>query len=1467
MDLDREERKRDSLTASLHKTAAGFPKPLLLCAAFVAGLFFASVTFNLALYFSLRGRTPAYPALPPDKKTGMVRGSGFDTSEGVFSNIVMLNVQYGSYNKLMPWQTIRATLQPGLEMASEADSTGLVLEPGLILTSAYVAVDSVMITAQRQGSSKRYHVDQIVAVATDLDLALLNVTDPAFWANTSDVVVDVPSADTIMGLSSEVTVAGFPLGADLSISKLQTRVARIEADSSGEAGRYGSFPRSVLTLYPSIGKDVTVGPVFDLTRSKLEGFIGQDNAVIPSKTISAFLQSYKRDKKWSGLGMLGLLIRSMQPDALRLFWDLPDDGIGVQIRSVCKDSPLARHNVMKGDVLREIDGEPILANGAVIYRKSQDHKVALPFQVLLGEKKPGDTTTLTIFRSTPRAGNGSSPSKVGYEYKETFKVTVALEKLPALVPRTLDEDRMQQPKYFILGGLVFTVFTEGLLTASKALGQLYIPPATQAYALHRWREDPDEEIVVMLMRLDHPCNKFYSTTGVQILKYFNGQKVKNMVSLVKMAGAAMKNKAEVLQFAFRPGDNDDTAGDKDDPDIVLDVKHCWGADKEILNLHQISVPFSMDLAQDYSKAGLADFAGLNQSHLQANTSEGPNFLTKRKRPVSTDKQLPAAAGDNTAAIERKDSNVSEEHALIHKIPWFNVVQIKLVSADQDFISPWKTQASDESRCSAIIVDKKKKLILTNSHCVANAKSLDILREDAPDPVPARVVEIAHDVDLAWITTKKEANSKFWESDKIKPTVNMSTGLPYIASGVRVVGYPTGGSSITITQGIVSRIDGQIYPNGLLPNARNTPDNLLIVQVDAAINPGNSGGPVFDEAGNLLGLAFAALQGAQSTGYVIPNVHCTNFIQSVSISSDGRTLEKRWQAQSESGALFRPVENKGIRKFLKLKKGETGVQVRAVSKLSPLWKAGVRKGDVLLKVANNKVEGTGLVLRDINGHKVSMPFDTLVTEKAHGDKLTMDFVRPGCKDCEPEYIHVEEAFHPIPPLVPRFFDDPVDLKGREHFAAKPTYFMMWGLIFGVFSNPVFEQAMQKGITVPWTVRKRALHNWLKDDKEEVVVLLQGLHHPCNLYYDLSVMRALSHFNGQEVNNLEAFMKLALTAELNEEEEYMRFTFLPMADEDAAGSGTDPDIVLHRQMCSGADSALRKAYNIPSRFSKDLRESAAATVQPLQAKKLKELQAKGMILVQNASGNVALMSKDALRKVQQLQREALRKKVGGIDDRKVGNTDDSSDRKGSQSASLMQADLSSLGNETDFDGTEEENSAPKRKPEDASSLSSLQTDEEARYVPEESAKSSLLQNTMNFLETSEHQAADPDAMLESLSSAFAEVSPVQTRLGVNQNGMLQKPPQLHNGMTQDPVDISWGSSKGSAPLIASDNFKRTILANEHVAPSDDDLLSRFQGNEELLSRAFSRRDGRRAPGVLRRSHLPQASALIGLESTDH
>ena len=84
-------------------------------------------------------------------------------------------------------------------------------------------------------------------------------------------------------------------------------------------------------------------------------------------------------------------------------------------------------------------------------------------------------------------------------------------------------------------------------------------------------------------------------------------------------------------------------------------------------------------------------------------------------------------------------------------------------------------------------------------------------------------------------------------------------LPKIQQTVFAYGYPEGGMDLSITRGIVSRVE---YAEYYLQTEG------LRIQVDAAVNPGNSGGPAVVD-GQMIGLVFSKLEQADNIGYIIP----------------------------------------------------------------------------------------------------------------------------------------------------------------------------------------------------------------------------------------------------------------------------------------------------------------------------------------------------------------------------------------------------------------------------------------------------------------------------------------------------------------------------------------------------------------------------------------------------------------------
>jgi len=100
-------------------------------------------------------------------------------------------------------------------------------------------------------------------------------------------------------------------------------------------------------------------------------------------------------------------------------------------------------------------------------------------------------------------------------------------------------------------------------------------------------------------------------------------------------------------------------------------------------------------------------------------------------------------------------------------------------------------------------------------------------------------------------------------------------MPAILDDVLVFGFPEGGESISVTKGIISRIEVTRYTHSLL--------DMLALQIDAAINSGNSGGPIIKN-GKIVGVAMQSMKDAENIGYVIPTPIIDHFLKDL---DDGR----------------------------------------------------------------------------------------------------------------------------------------------------------------------------------------------------------------------------------------------------------------------------------------------------------------------------------------------------------------------------------------------------------------------------------------------------------------------------------------------------------------------------------------------------------------------------------------------------
>lgn len=186
-----------------------------------------------------------------------------------------------------------------------------------------------------------------------------------------------------------------------------------------------------------------------------------------------------------------------------------------------------------------------------------------------------------------------------------------------------------------------------------------------------------------------------------------------------------------------------------------------------------------------------------------------------------------------------------------------------VHTEPNFSLPWQRKRQYSSSSSGFVISGKR--VLTNAHSVEHYTQVKLKKRGSDTKYLAIVLAIGTECDIAMLTID---DNEFWQG--MSPVE--FGDLPTLQDAVTVMGYPIGEDTISVTSGVVSRIEILSYVHGST--------ELLGLQIDAAINSGNSGGPVFNGKGNCVGIAFQSLkhEDVENIGCVIPTPVITHFIQ-------------------------------------------------------------------------------------------------------------------------------------------------------------------------------------------------------------------------------------------------------------------------------------------------------------------------------------------------------------------------------------------------------------------------------------------------------------------------------------------------------------------------------------------------------------------------------------------------------------
>lgn len=261
------------------------------------------------------------------------------------------------------------------------------------------------------------------------------------------------------------------------------------------------------------------------------------------------------------------------------------------------------------------------------------------------------------------------------------------------------------------------------------------------------------------------------------------------------------------------------------------------------------------------------------------------------------------------------------------------------------------------------------MIITNRHVVNDSSAnYTVILNDG--------TEYAAEV-LARDTVLDIAVIKIDPEDRELTVVQLGDSeLLRVGQHVIAIGNSLGQFSGSVSYGIVSGLSRSIVASDGLGRNQERLDG--VIQTDASINPGNSGGPLFDLAGNVVGVNVAVARDAENIGFAIPINVVKRIIDDVMEFGEIR--------RPYLGVRYRTVTD-AVQQELELSENYGALVVAgpegepAVIEGSPAAEAGFKEGDHILSVNGKDISETHSLQKAIQDQKV-------------GDTVEIEFIRDG-----------------------------------------------------------------------------------------------------------------------------------------------------------------------------------------------------------------------------------------------------------------------------------------------------------------------------------------------------------------------------------------------------------------------------------------------------------------------------------------
>ena len=307
--------------------------------------------------------------------------------------------------------------------------------------------------------------------------------------------------------------------------------------------------------------------------------------------------------------------------------------------------------------------------------------------------------------------------------------------------------------------------------------------------------------------------------------------------------------------------------------------------------------------------------------------------------VDTDEEGKRAQ-EELEQVQAKPATIHDVSTVVkNAMPFIVSIRSEVVQATQDIFGRRNERVAVGAGSGIIIGQNNRELLLvTNEHVISGARKISVILDDGSEQ-EAELKGSDVNSDLAVLSIRLSQLSK--ETKKhiriaaLGDSDNLQTGAMTIAIG-NALGY---GQSTTV--GYVGATDRTVTINNV---------ERKLIQTDAAINPGNSGGALLNVRGEVIGINSVkyAAEEVEGIGYAIPISEAIPIINEL--------MNREELSEKEAGYLG--IQGQTVTSSYSLRFGiPVGVYINGVEERSPAEEAGLKTGDIIVKVNERSVSTT------------------------------------------------------------------------------------------------------------------------------------------------------------------------------------------------------------------------------------------------------------------------------------------------------------------------------------------------------------------------------------------------------------------------------------------------------------------------------------------------------------------------------